>query len=83
MKIDESFYNELAKLIRFHRKQSGLNQQELAELADVGKTAVFDIEHCKSTIQLNTLLKILHALNITCEFKSPLIEVYRAQHEKS
>lgn len=83
MNADNSFYKDLAQLIRFHRKQSRLNQQELAELAGVGKTAVFDIEHGKSTIQINTLLNILHALNITCEFKSPLMQVYRAQYEKS
>lgn len=63
--------DELAKLIHFYRKQSGLSQQELAALAGVGKTVVFDIEKGKETIQLNTLLKILDVLNIKIKFETP------------
>ena len=58
---------------RFHRKQSGLSQEGLAELGGLGKTAVFDIEKGKLTVQLETLLKVLHVLNINIEFQSPLM----------
>ena len=34
----------IAKIIRFHRKQSGLSQTELGQLAGLGRTAIFDIE---------------------------------------
>jgi y4mF family transcriptional regulator len=62
----------IANLVHFCRKRSGLTQQELAVLAGVGKTAVFDLEKGKATIQLDTLLKILAVLNIQLEFKTPV-----------
>jgi polysaccharide export outer membrane protein len=55
---------ELSKLILMHRKKSGLSREELAKLAMVGKTAIFDLEHGKMTVQLDTLLRILDVLNI-------------------
>ena len=64
---------ELANTIREHRKAARLSQLQLAELAGVGKTVVFDIEKGKETIQLNTLRKILAVLNITVKLTSPLM----------
>lgn len=63
----------LADIVRKHRKMAGLSQQQLAELADVGKTVVFDLEKGKETIQLNTLRKILHVLNIKVQLTSPMM----------
>jgi HTH-type transcriptional regulator/antitoxin HipB len=71
--MENAFFEQLATLIREHRKHSGLSQQALAKHAGVGKTVIYDIEHGKETIQLNTLLKVLSVLNIQIEFKSPLI----------
>lgn len=62
----------IANLIRYHRKQSGLSQRELAQLAGVGKTVIFDLEKGKETIQLNTLIKVLDVLNIKIKFDTPL-----------
>lgn len=64
----------LASVIRKHRKIAGLSQLQLAELAGVGKTVVYDIEKGKETIRLDTLQKILLALNIRAQLKSPLME---------
>ena len=64
--------NEIATLVHYYRKQSGLSQQELAKFAGVGKTVVFDIEKGKETVQLNTLLKVLSVLNIQIKFETPL-----------
>lgn len=61
----------LAAIIRKHRKAAGLSQLQLAEMAGVGKTVVFDIEKSKETIQLNTLRKILTVLNIKVQLDSP------------
>jgi y4mF family transcriptional regulator len=72
---------EIASLVRFHRKKSGLSQAALAKLAGVGKTAVFDAEKGKETIQLDTLRKIFRILNITMKFESPLMTQY--DREKS
>jgi HTH-type transcriptional regulator/antitoxin HipB len=63
---------ELPKMVLYHRKKAGLSRNDLALIASVGKTAIYDIEHGKNTIQLDTLLKILVVLNIVIEFKSPL-----------
>jgi len=63
--------DEIANLVHYCRKQSGLSQQALAKLAGVGKTVVFDIEKGKETVQLNTLLKILDVLNIRIKFETP------------
>lgn len=63
----------LADIVRKHRKMAGLSQQQLAELAGIGKTVVFDLEKGKETIQLNTLRKILHVLNIKVQLTSPMM----------
>ena len=63
----------LASVIKKHRKAAGLSQIQLAELAGVGKTVVFDIEKGKETVQLNTLRNILNVLNIKVELTSPLM----------
>lgn len=65
--------SHLATIIRFHRKKSGLTQSNLAKLSNVGKTAVFDIEHGKISVQLDTLLKIMSTLNIKLLADSPLM----------
>jgi len=70
---------EIASIIRFHRKRAGLSQKQLATLAGIGKTAVFDIEKGKQAIRLNTLTAILAALNIEMEPKSPLMSEWIAQ----
>jgi len=70
---------EIASIIRFHRKRAGLSQKQLATLAGIGKTAVFDIEKGKQTIRLNTLMAILAALNIEMEPNSPLMSEWTAQ----
>lgn len=74
---------ELPTMVRFHRHASKLSQAELAKLAGVGKTVIFDIEKGKQTVQLSTLLKVLKILNITTLFQSPLMETYlRSTSEK-
>ena len=65
---------ELSKVIKTHRKKSGLTQKELADIAGVGKTVIFDMEHGKETVRLDTVRKVLYALNIKVMFKSPLEE---------
>lgn len=62
------------KIIRWHRKKSGLTQKELSDLAGVGKSVVFDVEHGKKTVQFDSLRKICDVLNITIELTSPIME---------
>ncbi len=73
----EQFKNEIPELVRTHRKKSTLSQAALANLAGVGKTVIFDLEHGKMTIQFDTLLRILGALNIEMKLYSPLIQAMK------
>lgn len=66
------FSTAIAKTVQFDRKQAGLSQKQLADYAGVGKTVVFDIEHAKATVRLQSLLKVLHVLNIKLLIKTPL-----------
>jgi HTH-type transcriptional regulator / antitoxin HipB len=72
----------LAKIIKQHRKAAGLSQLQLAEMAGVGKTLVFDLEKGKESIQLNSLRKILHILNIKVQLNSPFLNQLQ-NNEKS
>ena len=75
---------ELAQIIKMHRKAAKLSRVQLAELAGVGKTVIFDIEMGKESVQLDTLRKILKVLNIKIILKSPLMDnLQNFENEKS
>ncbi len=76
----EKMEESISDIVRFHRKESGLSRKELADMAGVGKTVIFDIENEKETIRFSTLNKVLMALNIKINFESPLME---RLHEES
>jgi y4mF family transcriptional regulator len=73
----------LSKVIKKHRKAAGLSQLQLAEMAGVGKTVVFDLEKGKETIQLDTLRKILTVLNIKVVLQSHLMHQILKTDENS
>jgi HTH-type transcriptional regulator/antitoxin HipB len=80
----DNFFKDLSSVVLYHRKKSKLNRVELARMAGVGKTVVYDIEHGKPTVRLETLLKILTVLNIRIELTGPLMHSYRkVENEKS
>lgn len=62
----------LAKLIRLRRKELGLTQTELAELAGVSPRFVFDLENAKPTVALDRFRLVIKALGL-----SLLLEVRR------
>lgn len=63
---------KLGKLVRFHRKKACLTQIQLADLAGVGKSTVYDIEKGKFTVQINSLFAVLAVMNIDVKFSGPL-----------
>jgi y4mF family transcriptional regulator len=65
---------KLADVIKMHRKAAKLSQIQLAEIAGVGKTVVFDIERGKESVRLDTLRKILKVLNIKVQLTSQLMD---------
>lgn len=75
--------DKIATIIKIHRKAANLTQIQLAELAGVGKTVVFELEKGKETVKLNTLRKVLKVLNIDMRFTSPLLDNQNIDNEKS
>jgi len=73
----------LADIIKFHRKKSGLTQNGLADLAGVGKTVVFNLEKGKTSVQFDIILKVLNVLNIKINFESPVIKLMEEQNAKN
>ena len=67
--------DKISDIVLFYRKKSGLSRNQLADLAGVGKTVIYDIEKGKETIRFSTLQKVLKVLNIKITFTSPLMEV--------
>lgn len=74
---------DIGEVIRFHRKKSGLSQQELSKIAGLGKTVVFDVEKGKLSIRFDTLLKLMKVLNIKINLQSPLMHLLEKDNEKS
>ena len=64
---------KLVFILKKHRQAAGLSQLQLAEIAGVGKTVVYDLEKGKETVQLDTLRRILSALNIKVQLTGPLM----------
>jgi HTH-type transcriptional regulator / antitoxin HipB len=75
--------DDLKTIVRQHRRISGLSQSELAKIANVGKTVIFDIEHGKESVRFDTLKKVLAALNIKVVLQSPVLDREKQQREPS
>jgi len=58
-------------MVKKYRREAGLTQKQLADLAGIGKTAVFDIEKSKPGVRLETLLSVLNVLNISVRMEGP------------
>ncbi len=78
VKISVDSISSVGKIVQFHRKQAELSRIALADIAGVGKTVVYDIEKGKETVSLNTLFKVLRALNVTISLDSPIMALYEA-----
>ncbi|MFB3133065.1 MAG: helix-turn-helix domain-containing protein [Rhodothermales bacterium] len=72
---------DIGDMIRYHRKRAGLSRVDLATIAGVGKTVIYDIEHGKETVQFRSLACVLDALNISLSFDSPLMSTYHEEHD--
>ena len=79
MKKEDFFFKNLSAIILLHRKKSGLTREKLATLAGISRSSIFDLEHEKKTIQLDTLLKVLSVLNISIDLSSPLTKLTKSK----
>jgi len=66
--------SRLGHVIQYHRHQAGLSRIDLAALAGIGKTALYDIEKGKQTMRWDTVMRLLEALNIHIWLDSPLMD---------
>ena len=55
---------QIGTIIKERRKELGINQQELADLASVGINSLVAIERGKGNPSLKTLLRILDVLGL-------------------
>jgi len=62
-----STVEDLGATVRAARKQQGLDQLLLADLAGVSDRFVRDLEHGKPTVQLREVLRVLDALGLTLQ----------------
>lgn len=53
------------------REEQGISRNQLASRIQVGKTALFDLEHGNPGVRLKTLLAVLHELGMDLELVLP------------
>ena len=74
---------DLGRAIRYHRERARLSRRELAALSGISETAIYDVEHGKATVQLQTLLALLGTLNLTLSLDGPLMNEFEKQYSHS
>ena len=78
----QNMYEDLAKMVVWHRKRGKITQQMLADLAGVSRTAVQRLESGAAFVQVDTLWKILKVLNIKTNYTGPLMDLYHKEVAK-
>ncbi|HEY9091889.1 helix-turn-helix transcriptional regulator [Parasphingorhabdus sp.] len=53
-----------ARNLRQRRKELGMSQEELAHRADLDRTYISSIEHCKYGVTIDVLERLANELNI-------------------
>lgn len=80
--------SSIGEAVRKRRKELGLSQQELAELANVARNRIAPLENDRlPEIGFRTLTKILHALGLdlrvtTLNRRRPTLDDLRAETDK-
>ncbi len=70
---------QLASLIRWHRRRAGLSQLALARHAGVSRYVVQDLEARGGRTTWARMVPVLRALNIRLEPKGPLVGRWLAE----
>ena len=60
---------QIGTIIKSRRKELGITQQELADLAGVGINSLLSIERGKGNPSLQTLMRILDVLGLDLQLK--------------
>ena len=59
----------LGGALRRRRRDLGLSQVEVCDLAGVGPAFLYELEHGKPTVRLDKLLKVLEVLSLGLELR--------------
>lgn len=66
--MKQSLQKFIGKRIRLLRLQKGLTQEQVEAMADLGTNYVYKLEHLETNIKINTLEKVMLALD--CDIAS-------------
>jgi HTH-type transcriptional regulator/antitoxin HipB len=72
---------QLASLVRFHRKRAGLSQVDMASMADVSRKVVQDLEAGRDGVSWRNLTAVLAVLNVKLRPTGPLIDEWFSRSE--
>ena len=73
--------DQLASLIRFHRKRAGLSQVDMASMAEVSRKVVQDLEASRDGVSWRNLMAVLAVLNVKLRPTGPLIDEWFSRSE--
>ena len=73
--------DQLASLVRFHRKRAGLSQVDMASMADVSRKVIQDLEAGRNGISWRNLMAVLAVLNVNLRPDGPLIDEWFSRWE--
>ena len=80
--VEKQNLDELGKIILRHRKKGNFSRSELADMAGVGQTVIYEIEKGKITVRSDILFKILYALNIRVLLQSPFTDEHKEERDE-
>lgn len=66
--------SEFGAAIKLHRKRAGLSQSELAKMANVGKTLIFELEHGHTAVRFDALCSVLAILNLKLDLSGEFLD---------
>jgi len=78
--INKRNLSSIGEIILYHRKKGNFSRSELADMAGVSQTVIYEVEHGKITIQSEVLFKILDALNIQTGLNSPFMNEFKKRN---
>ena len=74
--VDRAF----AKVLRESRQAAGLTQEALAELSDLDRSYISEIERCLKVPSLTTLWRLARALNLPLHEMMARVEAELGEH---
>ncbi len=68
--------SQLGRVVMYHRKRVKLSRNKLSRLANVSPSVIYDIEKGKRTVQVDSVMRLLNALNMSLDVTGPFVDEY-------